>query len=53
MIPGNPKPLEEEMLEYDATVRIPPISEYTIQAKIKSVEKATPRSDKKNKRRFK
>lgn len=36
-------PEEAPELEYDVTVRIPPVREYTIQAKIKSVEKATPR----------
>lgn len=36
-------PKEVPELEYDVTVRIPPVREYTIQAKIKSVEKATPR----------
>ena len=32
-----------EMLEHDFIVRMPPVKEYTVWVKVKSVEKATPR----------
>ncbi len=32
----------EEMLEFDVFVRMPPVKEYTVRVKIKSVEKAIP-----------
>lgn len=35
--------LPEEMLEYDVVVRMPPLKEYTMWVKVKSVERATPR----------
>ena len=35
--------LLEEPLEYDIIVRMPPVKEYTMWVKVKSVEKATPR----------
>ena len=35
--------IPEEMMEYDVFVRMPPIKEYTIRVKIKSVEEAIPR----------
>lgn len=35
--------LPEEMMEYDVFVRMPPLRDYTIRVKIKSVEKAIPR----------
>lgn len=34
--------IPEEMLEFDVFVRMPPVKEYTIRVKIKSVEKAIP-----------
>lgn len=33
----------EDLLEFDIIVRMPPIKEWSVQVKVKSVEKATPR----------
>jgi hypothetical protein len=36
------KAIPEEMLEYDIAVRIPPVKQWTVNVRIKSIEKATP-----------